>query len=61
MREREEQKAREEETAPQPPEEEEPPPWQPPTDEVLRGYIEDVRDTIQPLQNTKEQVTALAR
>ena len=61
IREREEQRAREEEAVAQAQAPEEEATWQPPTDEVLRGYIEDVRNTIQPLVNTKEQVTALAR
>ena len=65
IREREEQKLREEEPVAQPPsgqeEGEEPPAWQPPLDEGLQRYIEDVRNTIQSLNNTKEQVIALAR
>lgn len=64
MREREEQKQREEEAALSEAsitQQDEVPVWQPPTDEVLQGYIEEVRNNIQPLATTCEQVEALAR
>ena len=64
MREREEQKQREEEAAlseVSTTQQDEVPTWQPPTDEVLQGYIEEVRNNIQPLATTSEQVEALAR
>ena len=64
MREREEQKHREEEAAlseVSTTQQDEVPAWQPPTDEVLQGYIEEVRNSIQPLATTSEQVEALAR
>lgn len=64
MREREEQKQKEEEAAlseVSTTQQEEVPAWQPPTDEVLQGYIEEVRNNIQPLATTSEQVQALAR
>ena len=64
MREREEQKQREEEAALSEvsnTQQDEVPTWQPPTDEVLQGYIEEVRNHIQPLATTSEQVEALAR
>ena len=64
MREREEQKQREEEAAlseVSTTQQDEVPVWQPPMDEVLQGYIDEVRNTIQPLATTSEQVEALAR
>ena len=64
MREREGQKQKEEEAALSEisaTQQEEVPTWQPPTDEVLHGYIEEVRNTIQPLSNSSEQIVALAR
>ncbi|RMX38217.1 hypothetical protein pdam_00003351 [Pocillopora damicornis] len=63
MREREEQKQREEEAASSEvstTQQDEAPNWQPPMDEVFQGYIEEVRNTIQPLNTTTEQVEALA-
>lgn len=62
-REREEQKQKEEEAAlseVSATQQEEVPTWQPPTDEVLHGYIEEVRNTIQPLSSSSEQIVALA-
>lgn len=62
MREREEQKQREEEAAlseVSATQQDEAPNWQPPMDEVLQGYIEEVRNTIQPLNTTTEQAEAL--
>ena len=64
MREREEQKQREEQAAlseVSTTQQDEAPAWQPPTDEVLQGYIEKVRNNIHPLATTSEQVEALAR
>lgn len=64
MREREEQRQREEEAAlSEAPamQQEEVPAWQPPTDEVLHGYIEEVRNNIQPLYSNIEQIEALAK
>lgn len=64
MREREEQKQREEEAASSEistTQQDEAPNWQPSMDEVFQGYIEEVRNTIQPLNTTTEQVEALAR
>lgn len=64
MREREEQKQREEEAAlseVSTTQQDVVPTWQPPTDEVLQGYIEEVRSNIQPLATTSQQVEALAR
>lgn len=64
MREREEQKQREEEAVlseVSTTQQDEVPAWQPPTDEVLYGYIEEARTNIQPLGTTSEQVEALAR
>ncbi|KAJ7393398.1 Armadillo repeat-containing protein 3 [Desmophyllum pertusum] len=63
MREREEQKQREEEAVlseVSTTQQDEVPAWQPPTDEVLYGYIEEARNNIQPLGTTSEQVEALA-
>ena len=63
-REREEQKQKEEEAAlseVSATQQEEVPTWQPPTDEVLHGYIVEVRNTIQPLTSSSEQIVALAR
>ena len=64
MREREEQKQKEEEAAASEAaatQQAEMPSWQPPADEVLHGYIEEVQNTIQPLGSSREQVDALAR
>lgn len=64
MREREEQKQKEEEVAlseASATQQEEVPAWQPPTDEVLHGYIEEARNNIQPLGSNREQIEALAR
>ncbi|XP_067051365.1 armadillo repeat-containing protein 3-like isoform X1 [Acropora muricata] len=65
MREREEQRQREEEAALSSEislvQQEEEPSWQPPADEVLRGYIEEVQCNIQPLNSNKEQIEALAK
>ena len=64
MREREEQKQREEEAAlseVSAAQQEEVPAWQAPTDEVLQGYIEEVRNIIQPLSSNSEQIEALAK
>jgi len=64
MREREEQKQKEEEAAlseASAAQQEEVPAWQPPTDEVLHGYIEEVRNNIQPLNSNRDQIEALAR
>ena len=64
MREREEQKQKEEEAAlseTSTTQQEEVPAWQPPTDEVLHGYIEEARNTIQPLNSNMEQIAALAK
>lgn len=62
MREREEQKQREEEALAEAlnAQQEEALSWQPPTDEVLQSYVEEARNTIQPLFSTKDQVVALA-
>ena len=63
MREREEQKQREEEATLSEVslvQQEEVPSWQPPTDEVLRLYIEEVQHNIQPLNSNSEQIEALA-
>ena len=65
MREREEQRQREEEAALSSEislvQQEEEPSWQPPADEVLCGYIEEVQCNIQPLNSNKEQIEALAK
>ena len=65
MREREEQRQRDEEAALSSEtlvvQQEEEPSWQPPADEVLLKYIEEVQCNIQPLNSNKEQIEALAK
>ena len=64
MREREEQRQREEEAALSEislVQQEEVSSWQPPTDEELRMYIEDVQNNIQTLNSNRDQIEALAK